>query len=603
MFDNIQYVYIVYIAIGLAVVLCYSWQRFDEPTFPNKETLPHAVEPIQYLFTGRAYTRARLIYLCGAMLLYVLLILAGPQLVKLIPGAPQSNVPLEAWPLLVALILVGFMPNSNIEWLMAIERRLRRGVHELFLVPTGIVRTIGVLEYANYDPPASVLSGIPDAERDKLQKDLAAFKGSLEYKWARATLLLESLDVKGGDGNPLMRESFAPFEQDLKGIKERYSQLELQMRLAERKEQLDDSVDGLLKRMYAYIAWGIRRQSKSERAVFRNLETLGFDIPPVSNRRVFDVVAPAALLVALITFLFWVGHDAVFPSGQAGSDSQAGSYSIVNSLSSAMAAGLMYGYAVYAALRSRSRQIEDGAWMQTSPKCYLPIAVRAGLFSWFIIVASTVPMVLRSSWTSGRPPDWRALPEFIATALPWVVAGAAASCLIAMLLSGDVRRMTRGDRLRDALILGCLLGLAAAFANDVQGALEDSIHDTPRNFLEIIYAGAAVGLAGVVCGMVIGFMAPNACRSNIVTPFSAEMAKALDRGLQAARESLGGDEAARTWLFTPRNDLGGITPAEAVQHTQLDRVKQILADEARRQKRGQTVVSLNPPEGRQVVGG
>ena len=597
MFDNIQYVYVAYIAIGLIVVLCYSWQRFDEPTFPNKETLPHAVEPIQYLFTGRAYKRARLIYLCGAVLLYVLLILAGPQLVKLIPGASQSNVPLEAWPLLVALILVGFMPNSNIEWLMAIERWLRRGVHELFLVPTGIVRTIGVLEYANYDPPASVLAGIADSEKDKLQKDLAAFRGSLEYKWARATLLRESLDVKGGDGNPLMGDSFAPFEQDLKGIKERYSQLELQMRLAERKEQLEDSVDGLLKRMYAYIAWGIRRQSKSERAVFRNLETLGFDIPPVSNRRVFDVVVPAALLVALITFLFWVGHDAMFPPPE-----QAGSDSIVTSLSSAMAAGLMYGYAVYAALRSRSRQIENGAWMQRSPKCYLPIAVRAGLFSWAIIVASTVLMTVWS-WAFGQPPDWRFLPEFIATALPWVVAGAAASCLIAMLLSGDVRRTTRGDRLRDALILGCLLGLAVAFANDVQGALKDSIHHTPRNYLEIIYAGAAVGLAGVACGMVIGFMAPNACRSNIVTPFSAEMAKALDRGLQAARESLGSDEAARTWLFTPRNDLGGITPAEAVQHTQLDRVKQILAEEARRQKRGQTVVSLNPPEGRRVAGG
>jgi hypothetical protein len=42
-----------YVAIGLIVVLCYSWQRFDEPSFPNEETLPHAVEPIQYLFTGR----------------------------------------------------------------------------------------------------------------------------------------------------------------------------------------------------------------------------------------------------------------------------------------------------------------------------------------------------------------------------------------------------------------------------------------------------------------------------------------------------------------------------------------------------------------------
>ena len=610
MFDNIQY---VYVAIGLIVVLCYSWQRFDEPSFPNEETLPHAVEPIQYLFTGRDYQRARLIYLCGAVLLYLLLILPGPQLAKLIPGASQSNFSLEAWPLLVALILVGFMPNSNIEWLMVIERRLRRSVHEFFLVPTGIVRTIGVLEYANYDPPASVLNGIPDSVREKLQKDLVAYKGSLEYKWARATLVLESLEVKGGDSNPLMRASFVPFEQDLINIKERYRQLELQMRLAERKEQLEDQVDSLLKRMYAYISWGIRRQSKTERAVFRNLETLGFDIPPVSNRRVFDVVVPAALLVALITFLFWVGHDLfdmkVFPS-----TSPSGSLSIVSSLSAATAAGLMYGYAVYSALRSRSRQIEDGAWVQTSPRCYLPIAVRAELVSWVIIVVSTVlssPNETTASVTavwnwlraSGLSPEWRSLPEWIATALPWFVAGAAASCLIAMLLSGDVRRTTRSDRVRDALILGCVLGLAAAFASDVQGALMDSIDHSPRNYLDIISAGAAVGLAGAACGMVIGFMAPKACRSNIVTPFSAEMVKALDRALQAARESLGSDEAARTWLFTPRNDLGGITPAEAVQHTQLDRVKQILAEEARRQKRGQTVVSLNPPEGRRVVGG
>ncbi len=123
--------------------------------------------------------------------------------------------------------------------------------------------------------------------------------------------------------------------------------------------------------MYAYIAWGTLRQSKTDRVVFSNLEALGFDIPPLASRRVFDVVVPAALLVALITFLFWIGHDALFPAGD-----ESGSDSIVNSLSGATAAGLMYGYAVYAALRSRSRQIEDNAWMQTSPRCYLPIALR-----------------------------------------------------------------------------------------------------------------------------------------------------------------------------------------------------------------------------------
>src|SRR5271168_4235708 len=99
MLDNIQY---IYIAIGLVVVLCYSWQRFDEPSFPTEETLPHAVDPIQYLFTRRAYQRARFVYLCGAVLLYVLLLLPGPRLAKLLAGATQTSFSLEAWPLLVA---------------------------------------------------------------------------------------------------------------------------------------------------------------------------------------------------------------------------------------------------------------------------------------------------------------------------------------------------------------------------------------------------------------------------------------------------------------------------------------------------------------------
>jgi hypothetical protein len=118
-----------------------------------------------------------------------------------------------------------------------------------------------------------------------------------------------------------------------------------------------------------------------------------------------------------------------------------------------------------------------------------------------------------------------------------------------------------------------------------------------------MWAGSGVGLAGAACGMVLGYMVPKACRANIVTPFSAEMAKALDKASQAARAQLGSDEAAGNWLYTPLNDLGGITPAEAVQHTQLDRVKQILADEAQRQKRSQTVVSLNALEGRRAVSG
>ena len=180
---------LIYAFIGALVVICYSWQRFDEPSFPSEETLPHTVDRSNICSPG-APTRERGSSICAAMLLYFLLILPGPQVASLFPAASQANLS-ETWPLLVALVLVGIMPNTKVEWLMFIERRLRRSVHEFFLVPTEIVRTISVLEYAKYDPPADVLDAIPDSQKEKLLKDLDAFKGSLEYKWARATLLLE----------------------------------------------------------------------------------------------------------------------------------------------------------------------------------------------------------------------------------------------------------------------------------------------------------------------------------------------------------------------------------------------------------------------------
>ena len=60
------------------------------------------------------------------------------------------------------------------------------------------------------------------------------------------------------------------------------------------------SVDSLLKRIYAYISWGIRYQADSERDVDQTLEELGFRIPKTGGRRLFDIVIPAVLLVALI---------------------------------------------------------------------------------------------------------------------------------------------------------------------------------------------------------------------------------------------------------------------------------------------------------------
>jgi hypothetical protein len=67
----------VFFFLGLLTVLASAWQRFNEPSFPNRETLPRTVAPLQYLFFRQAYQKARCTYVAGLLLLYALLVAPG----------------------------------------------------------------------------------------------------------------------------------------------------------------------------------------------------------------------------------------------------------------------------------------------------------------------------------------------------------------------------------------------------------------------------------------------------------------------------------------------------------------------------------------------
>jgi hypothetical protein len=146
-----------------------------------------------------------------------------------------------------------------------------------------------------------------------------------------------------------------------------------------------------------------------------------------------------------------------------------------------------------------------------------------------------------------------------------LLAGATVSTVLACRLGGDVRRTDRSDRVHDALLMGGALALAAAAAQSIQIAFGDFM------FGEQTFYGLVpiIGLAGFACGAVIGFMVPQACRANIVTPTNRNEAAALRDLLSRAKAVLASTAAAENWVFRPRDDLGGITPAEAVQYQGL----------------------------------
>ena len=585
----------IFDVIGLLVVMAYARRRFDEPSFPNHEALPRTVDPLRYLFLRPDYTRARLAYVAVLVMLYTVLVAAGQSIVPTLDTMFMKDFPPEAWALLIALFIIGAgLAPDSLKWLNKGEELLRQWVHAWFLVPDGIEKTIGVLEDAQYEPPERELSFIQNLRNKKVQEDLKCPPQTLRYRWARATTLVISLkQMRAGAAHPLKEAAFDPFQADFDAILEKYRALKPDVEALDApnndaEEQLSRSVDHLLKRVYAYISWGVQYQAESEQDVNETLKELGFRIPTIGGRRLFDIVIPAVLLIALITMVVsWITNAAV------GLPAPVRSESIVIALSSAMAASLMYGGAVLIALSQRSAQIERRVWREGSPKCLIPIAIKAGLVSWCVIIATSVLWDFPEAWrslvemiqmavtggtaTGPAAPSWHFLLVRVATAQPWLLAGATASAVLASSLAGDVRLTNRSQRVVDAIVLGGALIVAVGSAQLLQNSLMEKFDHTPRSLGDIVSAV----LAGFACGAVIGFKIPWACKANVVTPPDPIMARALRDLLRQAESDLDSKLAAENWVFTPHSDLGGITPAEAVQYqTRATGVHRLLWSEA-----------------------
>jgi hypothetical protein len=592
------------VLIGFLVVGAYARERFNEPTFPSRETLPRTVAPLRYLFLGSTYERARRTYVIGSLLLYAMLLVPGQSIAAL--GIDPKTLPPQAWALAVALFLVGLLPAAKVKWITMLEESLRRRVHELFLVPTGVTRTIGMLEDAPYKPPLSQLEALPEGQKEKIEADLRLRRSSLRYRWARATMLMASLNQMGaGADHALQQTSFEPFRDDFDAISNRHRSLAQDMpspgkTIPEEKEAaLKVSVDALLRRIYAYISWGVRQQAKSEAAMVETLEALGFSITILQGRRLFDIVAPAAGSMALITSIFWLGYDAIV-TGDLWTTT---SHVVLMALTSATAAAIMYGWAASIALKHRGLQIEERTWRAGSPKCLITIAWRAGLISCAVIIGTTfvwrqadvlqsLSALLRwdrSAMISAGPGrgDIAAMDFLfvkIATAVPWLLAGATASAALAFRMGGDVRRTDKRQRIRDAVWLGSALGIAVLLAQLLQSAIGEQLDDVDRVPIRLVFV---LGLVGAVCGAVLGLMVPYACRANVVTPPDPSMVRKLRDWLARAEVSLGSRDAAFEWVFSPHNGLRGITPAEAIQYEGYENaVRQLLdsersADDAR----------------------
>ena len=114
-------------------------------------------------------------------------------------------------------------------------------------------------------------------------------------------------------------------------------------------------------------------------------------------------------------------------------------------------------------------------------------------------------------------------------------------------------------------MLGGALGIAAAFAQGIQLSLIDLLQPTATlTDASLLTNSITQGLGEFVIGVIIGLVVPLAFRRRIVTPTDAENARALRKISERARNAIGNAPAATDWVFNPSDDLGGISPAEAI---------------------------------------
>jgi hypothetical protein len=272
--------------------------------------------------------------------------------------SPEQGPEIRIVALAVAIFLVHIAPDQ-IQWLNIIEETWRRWVHSWFLVPDGILKTVGILEDARYTPSDDQKALLPDGIREQILTDLKLPATSTEARWARAQLLMEILSHTTQGSDVFASASFDPFSEDFEEMRARYRALRKDapsilrrktngsedVTSDEDRDAFDAKVKDLLRRIYTYISWGVLYGAQSEHNVDQKLQDFGFSIPPRGGRRMFDIVAPAGALVAVVTMLFRLLTP---PPGADLSDR------IINALTAALANGLMYGFAVYFALQARA---------------------------------------------------------------------------------------------------------------------------------------------------------------------------------------------------------------------------------------------------------
>jgi hypothetical protein len=561
----------VCLAVGLIVVALHAHAKFAETTIRREQGDGDYIAQFlpRYLATREEYARAQIGYLMSMAAILVALSIIGPPLfTALAPDLAVRYNPVA--PLIVALILVGVLPN--LPWLAGIEWQVRRFWHERAYIPKGTRAAADTLRACGFDFSAyrlaAVLAGA-DMRGVELS-DFAAPRGSVEYGWARLSCLSHELSRRRNAEElaPLDAELIDRYASDLDAIVAMRRAMAPDIAEYRRQRAADPAYENdrlraaltsVLRRLYILLGCAVRvrlRRSEDANATFRSF---GFDLPadaPPPGHQDLIIVGLSVMTGALLALCFAaVGAAALADGLDLWRPSRLFPRDGLAPFIWATSTALVHGAAIMAADLTRARRIRHGRWFAaTAGGRAINIAnyIRVGL-----VCALTGEMVL-FVWSLLFHPSSVALA--LAT-LPFALLPAATGAFYVWHLDNAELR-TRPSRPRE---IGLQAGVTALCGLFGTMAWLTAAGDVSRSADFLVL----VTLCGAVIGASLAWYLAGAAANRRRDP-EADARDARIASLRtAALAHFGAEEPAEAWLAQPQPALRDRAPREAAADVDL----------------------------------
>lgn len=551
--------FLLSLLLGMFVVAMFSWNKFGESTEQKSEDDYVTQLLPKFLATNQDYSRALALYIMTMIAVLVVLSLLGPRAISLVTNSkiPEGSA---AVPLFVALVLVGVIPNAP--FLPQLELTFRRFAHARAYIPAAARTATDSLAAADFN--FSTYTKVDALKSPWLRgvkpEDMTYPRGSVEYNWARLSLLI--YQIKQRDLAQLSRtfdgELLRRYNSDLDNIVLKRRSLEDEVNQFRQQkvqdpyhldEDLLKKIRSALDRLYVLLGCAALLKYGPSADWAAPLAPFGFSLsrhrgmPRNSNVMIVGITVMACS-VLIATYLAIIAA-AFHPNSW--TPSEHFPQRAVEPFLWAISALLTQGSAIFAADWYRRRRLGKNHWFEsTGGKRHRVVAnyIRVA------IVCAIAGYVVLFLWAL----LFEAFSKKVAlNTLPFVLLPAVTGAFYAIHLD-SVELKRRPSRLLEIGLQATITALCTLVAMHLWLYLTNSV------LAYDLLALAATN--GVVIGGSLGWYLPRAAESTVDLLADAQEARALtlrDKALKRFED----EEKAEAWLNSSNSDLNDMTPTQA----------------------------------------